>query len=225
MFICISAFLLTKPFFLHIPSFLVCIVRWRSGFLHSTGRRGCKSHHNSQSFGGHGPTQDRITRQISFLISVSEAQVTYFGWLALLLFAFHSVLHKMFITFPVAGLAGERRRGIYLLEISVMLAQIDDQLAVRGPGRWRPCSTKRWCWWPSDIFYLLSRIFFFSFFQSFFFSLPWAVIVDFLRFGTTETAENEFRRAGRAYFSMEVVRRIRLMVLWGNLPQRVTTKA
>lgn len=46
--------------------------------------------------------------QISYFIFVSEVQVTYSGWLALLFSAFHLVLHKLFITSPEAGVAGER---------------------------------------------------------------------------------------------------------------------
>lgn len=77
-----------------------------------------------------------------------------------------------------------------------MLAQIDDRLAVRGPGRWRP-STERWCWcwWSSDVLCFFSL--------HFSFSSSRADIVDSLLFFTAETAENEFRRAGRAYTLIE----------------------
>ena len=53
--------------------------------------------------------------------------------------------------------------------------------------------------------------YFVIFFRNFSFSSS-LDIVGFLQFFTTETAENEFRRAGRAYFLIEEVRRIRLAV-------------
>lgn len=53
-------------------------------------------------------TWDRIVSQISYFIFVSGVRVTYSGWLALLFSAFHLVLHKLFITSPEAGVAGER---------------------------------------------------------------------------------------------------------------------
>jgi len=131
--------------------------------------------------------------QISYFIFVSEVRVTYSGWLALLFSAFYLVLYKLFITSPEAGVAGER--GVdHLLGSRSCWRKIDDRLAVRGPGRWRPSSTERWCWcwWPSDMLRYFSCIFSFSFLSGGYLSVS-------CYFFTAETAENEFRRAGRAY--------------------------
>ena len=78
-----------------------------------------------------------------------------------------------------------------------MLAQIDDRLAVRGPGRWSLPRRSAGAGGHLTCFV----IFFFS--CVFSFSSSPVDIVGFLLFFTAETAENEFRRAGRAYFLIE----------------------
>lgn len=104
------------------------------------------------------------------------------------------MLRKLFITSPEAGVAGERRVD-YLLGSRSCWRKLTTDWWFGGRGGGGPLQRSAGAGG-----HLTCFVIFFAFFP--FLPLGWILSVS-CYFFTAETAENEFRRAGRAYFLIE----------------------